>query len=395
VAKSSFWKADWFFGLVITIIFLIYSNSAAIQGIERWAYDMGVRSTDRTPADNISVIAIDDQSIANLGRWPWSREIHAQILEELGKAGAKVVAPAIIFSESQRDPGAQYLDELQQFYLSSVLGGRLADDIVELGAHIAGTDISGLALAKKDKLRPAYLKLADMQTFYKDSVLNSQATEDLAKLAKMLKDASQALDRDGALASSISQAGNVVLPLLFELGSPQGRPDSSLPDYIQRNRLENISDLSGAAAAGSTPTPAITSYFPIEELGISSAGIAHLNQTLDVDGGIRTEPLVIDYYGEYYPSFSMLIAAKSLNLRPEDIQILLGEGVKLRNLVIGTDEYLNMNTFFYSDSEDGTQAFATDSFFDVISGKIPYGKYRDKIVLIGPTKDIDLGSKVY
>jgi len=68
MAKRAFWKSDWFSGLIITIIFLFFSGSAAVQGIERWAYDIGVSSSDRTPADNIAIIAIDDVSIANLGR---------------------------------------------------------------------------------------------------------------------------------------------------------------------------------------------------------------------------------------------------------------------------------------------------------------------------------------
>jgi CHASE2 domain-containing sensor protein len=29
--------------------------------------------------------------------------------------------------------------------------------------------------------------------------------------------------------------------------------------------------------------------------------------------------------------------------------------------------------------------FAVDSFYDVVSGKIPVSKYKDKIVIIGPT----------
>jgi CHASE2 domain-containing sensor protein len=44
-----------------------------------------------------------------------------------------------------------------------------------------------------------------------------------------------------------------------------------------------------------------------------------------------------------------------------------------------------MLTFFYKDKDGGQPAFQVDSFFDVKSGKIPYDKYRDKIVLIGPT----------
>ena len=43
-----------------------------------------------------------------------------------------------------------------------------------------------------------------------------------------------------------------------------------------------------------------------------------------------------------------------------------------------------MHTYFYKD-RDGRPAFPVDSFFDVLSGKIPAEKYRDKIVLIGAT----------
>src|SRR5262249_42355966 len=43
-----------------------------------------------------------------------------------------------------------------------------------------------------------------------------------------------------------------------------------------------------------------------------------------------------------------------------------------------------MSTYFYKE-RDGRSAFPQDSFFDVLTGKIPAEKYRDKIVLIGPT----------
>jgi serine/threonine-protein kinase len=43
-----------------------------------------------------------------------------------------------------------------------------------------------------------------------------------------------------------------------------------------------------------------------------------------------------------------------------------------------------MYTYFYRD-RDGRPAFQVDSFYDVLSGKIPAAKYADKIVLIGAT----------
>ena len=52
----------------------------------------------------------------------------------------------------------------------------------------------------------------------------------------------------------------------------------------------------------------------------------------------------------------------------------------------GTDPALQMYTYFYKDRE-GRPAFPVDSFYDVITGKIPAAKYADKIVLIGATTE--------
>ena len=79
-----------------------------------------------------------------------------------------------------------------------------------------------------------------------------------------------------------------------------------------------------------------------------------------------------------------MLAAKTLNLGIEDIKIYLGEGVQLGRLNISTDEYLRMNTFFYT-AEDDRPPFSIDSFFDVYEGKIPADKYSGKLVLIGTT----------
>ena len=71
--KTAFWKADWFLGLVITLVLFGFARvSGFIPGLERWAYDVGVRMTSKAPSDKVAVIAIDDTSIPNIGRWPWS-----------------------------------------------------------------------------------------------------------------------------------------------------------------------------------------------------------------------------------------------------------------------------------------------------------------------------------
>ena len=52
---------------------------------------MGGQFSSRPPSQDIAVIAIDDQSIANIGRWPWPRDIHAKMIDLLASAKPKAI----------------------------------------------------------------------------------------------------------------------------------------------------------------------------------------------------------------------------------------------------------------------------------------------------------------
>jgi len=333
VEKGGFWRKDWFLGLVVVLVLFFAAGSDLIQSLERKAYDLGVRATDRVPSDRIAVIAIDEASIANIGRWPWPRDVHARLTELLARGKPKAVGSLVFFTEPQLDPGLTYVNRLLAEYQRAV------------------PDRSAL-----------------------------DANSPLARIGGTLMEAEQALNTDRALARSYQQAGNVLLPMLFELGDPRGRPERALPDYVARNALPSVG---GDVAEPPFPTKARV-IFPIEAIGRQAAGIGHLNANKDVDGGVRSEPLVVSHFDQFYPSLSLLIAAKSLNLGVADIKVNLGRGVSLANLRITTDPKLEMYTYYYKD-RDGLPAFPVDSFFDVYTGKISADKYRDKIVLIGPT----------
>jgi serine/threonine-protein kinase len=326
MASRAFWKSDWFLGLAAALLVLVLSTSDAVRTLERMAYDLGVRASDRSPSERVAIIAIDDQSIANIGRWPWPRDVHAQLIDGLAAAKAKVVGYTVFFSEPQVDSGMPYIAKLRELY----------------------------------------------------GLLSPEGQLQLQEMGQVLDEAQAALDTDGKLAQSVSAAGNVVLPVLFRLGEPLGRPDRELPAYVLRNALQ-------PAANGPLPVPAQNLDIAVlEQLGDQAAAVGHLNSPPDVDGAIRNEPLVLSYFDQLYPSLSLQIAARSLNLGPADIRPALGQQVSLGRLAVRTDPELQMFTYFYKD-RDGQPAFAVDSFFDVFSGKIPLDKYRDKIVLVGTT----------
>ncbi len=335
---KSFWKTDWFIGVVVSLVMLFAGGGELLQSLERKAYDLGVGAISREPSDKIAVIAIDKQSIDNLGRWPWSRDVHAKMIDGLAAAKAKVIASTVFFAEPQVDPGLTYINKL-----------------IDLYGQAGGAPLSGGAESIAAQPLP------------------------LGQFGTVLAEAEQKLNSDRRMGEAVTKAGNVALPMLFRLGEPRGRPDRPLPDFIKKNAISQIEK--------GEDIPLLTSDVEVplvEELGRGAAAIGHLNVNPDVDGGIRTEPLVLAHFNEVYPALSLMIAARSLNLGVADIKVRLGDSVSLGNLKIGTDPVMQMNTFYYQD-RDGRPAFQVDSFFDVTSGKIPLDKYRDKIVLIGPT----------
>jgi CHASE2 domain-containing sensor protein/tRNA A-37 threonylcarbamoyl transferase component Bud32 len=340
--KNAFWAKDWFAGLVIIIAVAILSFGDTFNRIELSAYDMGVRASAREAGDQIAVIGIDDESIANLGRWPWPRDIHATMVDRLKQAGAKVVGFTVLLSEPQQDAGLTHIREMHRFFNESglndpaLVAGPLAAPVGELGVRLGNAEV--------------------------------------------------ALDTDSKLAGSFRSAGNIVLGMQMTPGRPNGNPDAPVAEWLMRNALPDDNVELSASVGNEIPEPIATTAIapPIEKLAVPSRSVGHLVTLLEDDGKVRTEPLMLEYFGVLFPSMSLQLAAASLNLTVKDIRVVLGEGVQLGNLSIMTDPKLNMRSFYYGGTEQDA-AFAVDSFYDVYSGKLDINKYKGKVVLIGPT----------
>ena len=117
MAKGNFWKADWFLGVVIAIALLAFNRfSELIPGLELKAYDLGVKASSKSPSDKVAVIAVDEQSIANIGRWPWPRDVQAKLIDQLVASKAAVIGNTVFFFEPQIDPGLAYINRMLELY---------------------------------------------------------------------------------------------------------------------------------------------------------------------------------------------------------------------------------------------------------------------------------------
>ncbi|OGI47270.1 MAG: serine/threonine protein kinase [Candidatus Muproteobacteria bacterium RIFCSPHIGHO2_01_FULL_65_16] len=342
--KTGLYKTDWFAALLFGALFLVFFFSGApfLEQMEYVAYDVGVNMTSRSAGakDNIAVIAIDDHSIERVGRWPWSRSVLGEMLDVLQRADARAVGLLIFLSEPQTDPGLAHIRKLKGY-------------------------VEGPAFPKNNpRLR--------------------------LELARLMTQAEKDLDADSRFARTIPKRRNIYLPMFFDVGKPLGKPDAVLPGFIQRHRLTTI--VKHADSDGS-PYPTTKAHYPLEQFGLHAAGVGHLNLFKDPGGGVRTETLVLEHYGQYYPSLALLLAARGLNLGPRDIEINMGQGVKLGRLAIKTDAHMQMYTGFYGPERGGEPAFATYSFHDVLTEKLPRGTFKNKIVLIGATA-VGVGNKL-
>ena len=72
-----------------------------LDQLELKTYDMGMRALDTPRPRYVTIAAIDEQSLARVGRWPWSRTVHADVARRLDEAGAKVIAFDIFFPERE------------------------------------------------------------------------------------------------------------------------------------------------------------------------------------------------------------------------------------------------------------------------------------------------------
>jgi serine/threonine-protein kinase len=264
-------------GMVIMILAVAayWFRWGPIEGLEYRFYDFGANLRAKASTAPLAIVAIDDISIAKMGRWPWPRSYIAEMIDTLKNYDAKVIGVNLLYSESDANQG---LWEVQD-------------------------------ILKKLEGETGQLK-------------NKQFGE----IYDALKEAEKRLDNDAALSSSIEASKKVVLPFFFTLSSMPVRDEVKLPEYLKNNSISVTSPDHFLGAREIIP--------PIAAFASHTAAMGHINVVHDSDRAVRGEPLFVNFGNRLFPSFGMQLALRYLNYDLKDATI--SNSIRVKNITIPT-----------------------------------------------------------
>lgn len=274
---------------------------------------------------NVAIVAVDDASVAALGRWPWPRAQIAEVVEAINRAGAKTIGLDIVFSESE----------------SSAL---------EIVSEMGGISES----ARKEV----------------ESALSANSP-------------------DAVLAQAIRDAGNVVTGHFFYLSEEQLKGMTPLSPAEEEkllisSRLQGVryvsEDFEIKEALGVCPNiPAIAGAGP---------GSGYFNLDFDADGSVRSASLVTRYKGEFYPSLALKTLTHSLGGGAQISLHVKSFGISHLGVSGGEGEYRpepDETGRILVNFRGPPKTIPTYSAIDALRGELPEGALEGKIVLLGVT----------
>jgi CHASE2 domain-containing sensor protein/tRNA A-37 threonylcarbamoyl transferase component Bud32 len=345
MAKRKFAVADSAIGALVCLLVLAAFWMHWADGIELKLYDLRakLRATDRAP-EQIILVGIDDQSLNEIGRWPWPRSYIADMIDLLSESQAKVIALNILFDRKELNPGLAEVSALRQ---------AMEEQAQQMARGVRPPADDPDAAVRFAAQRASAATVADV--------------------ARILQQVEQKLDNDARLVDAIALSANVVLPMHFHLGRAMGKSDKAIPEPVQANFLPEV-PVSGREVG------AVDFVAPYAEFAEHARALGQINLTPSPDGVQRSYPLVVSYNGRLFPSFALQMLRAFYNLESEDYRYTPGRELVLGNARIPVDAEGRLLVNYIGPPY---QTFTSVRFSDVRNRQIPMELFQDKIVIIG------------
>jgi CHASE2 domain-containing sensor protein len=92
--------------ILLSLVVLIHVTGL-FSRVDNLIFDIGQKYHVMPAPNDIVIVAIDESSLSQLGRWPWSRQIHADLIQRLKQENTLAIGLDIVFSEpDQLNPAA-------------------------------------------------------------------------------------------------------------------------------------------------------------------------------------------------------------------------------------------------------------------------------------------------
>ncbi|MCP3961670.1 MAG: adenylate/guanylate cyclase domain-containing protein [bacterium] len=202
----------------------------------------------REPAGDVAIVAIDSKSVEQIGRFPWPRTVHAELIDQLREWGTSAVVFDVLFTERQGEREAKRLDRIEQ--------------ALPEGAEAA---LLELAAAKEEVLVDQRISAAMERTFDDDAALTVMAYDFI-----LPEDVRQVRQLGKVLSADEEQT-------ILDIGSYLSR-DQNVP-YLRWEPTK--------LALGIRPV--------ITELADWSVALGYVNPIFDGDGALRRERIFVIY----------------------------------------------------------------------------------------------------
>jgi adenylate cyclase len=320
--------------VIVLVVVLFASGAPILDLIELKTYDLRLRSRGVRPVSPAVVIAaIDEKSLDHEGRWPWPRSKIAALVDIASRAGARVIAFDIGFSEP---------DENSQIALIDRLENRMGK------------------LATRDRA-----------------------------LADFITESRQHADNDRALADAIRRSSAaIILGYFFHMS------EATLEYRLEPREIDRrLSHLAGSkypvvaySARDTGVLPFIRGYAPeinLDVLGQAATASGYFSVQGDSDGVLRWMPLVIQAGDDLFPPLAVLCAWHALGKPPLTVKVGRHgvDEIRMGDRVIPTDESGQLLVNYPGPPKTFTHLSATD----ILRGRVPPDAFKDRIVLVGAT----------
>jgi serine/threonine-protein kinase len=287
--------------------------------LELDVYDRMMKSVEVAPSREVAIVAIDDASLAQLGEWPWPRDVHASLIDKLKAEGARVVAFTVPFDTARRN-------------------------------------------SEREKVRAALALL-------ESSELGN--SEQARQLRKLLGESAAGRDPDAHLARAMAAHGNVILPVHIRLNDTATDGDQ-IPARFSPGTDASVLQRAANAEITMLPAPVFLA---------EASGIGHTYIPADADGVVRTSLAAVRVGAGLVPSLSSVITSRALGLSPNEMIFHSRDALTMGTRRTPLDSTQHSRPRYFPPS--GVQAFQQYPYWQVLAGGVAKGELRDKVVLIG------------